>query len=1389
MQRLIRFALGRAGLVVLLTGILFIAGVAAFTNLNIEAYPDPVPPLVEIVTQSQGQSAEEIERYVTIPIEVQMAGIPHVTAVRSISLFGLSDVKIQFTYDFTFQEAEQRVINRLAQLPQLPNGAQPQLSPESPIGEVYRYRLAGPPGYSVQDLKTLQDWVLQRRLKSVPGVIDVTGWGGTEKTYEVVIDRDKLTSFGVPLAQVLTAIGAAGSNVGGQTVNIGEQAAIVRGVGLLQGLDQLRAVSLRAANGTPVLLSDVAAVRIGHQPRLGIAGQDRDGDVVEGIVLMQRGAESLPTIKGIEAEVARINSQGLLPPGVHIVTAYNRAQLIGLTTSTVLHNLVAGVLLIFAIQWVFLGNLRTAAIVAATIPFALAFALLILTARGESANLLSVGAIDFGLIVDATVIMIENIYRHLAERHDAPGRTKTPANVYEAMADRFEVIAGAAREVDSAIFFAAAIIVVSFLPLFTLTGVEGHIFGPMARTYAYAILGGLIATFTATPALSYLLLKGPVEERETWVVRHLRRVFEPILARAVRFRLATMGITAGLLALTLLAGSQLGVEFLPKLEEGNFWIRATMPTAISLEAGTPAVDGIRQVIGRFPEVQTVISQHGRPDDGTDATGFFNAEFFVPLRPFGDWPAGVTKESLTAQLQQALGDRFPGVEFNFSQTIEDNVEEAASGVKGANSVKLFGNDLNTLQATARKMRDAIAGVPGIADLAVSDALGQPTVRIDIDRARAARFGLNTGDINTVIQTAVGGAPASVNVFEPGSDRNFPIIVRLVPEQRGSIDAIGRIPVIIPAAAGTGTTAVPLADLATIRLVSGASFIYREGQERYVPIEFSVRGRDLGGTIADAQAAVARRVAIPPGYRAEWVGELSSLHDAVARLEVVVPVSLALIALLLFLHFGSAAQMAIAFSVIPTAVIGGVLALAITGTPFSISAAIGFIALFGIAVTGGLIVVGAFNRATARGGVPVDAALQAGTTQFRAVSMTCVAAAVGLLPAAVSTGIGSQVQRPLAIVVVGGVSLAPLFILLLVPALLAQFSRARPCARAGDRMKALAPALALLASGCVVGPRYHTPAPPAATGFTPEPPVLSAPGAPAQTVTARPIPANWWRAFGSAKLDALVSEALAHSPTIAAARAALRQAHEQQLAVNGQLLPQLEVNPNYQRGKQSNELQPPINGGSQSYSIVTAGAQVTFNPDVFGGLRSARAQSRAQADVARAELAAARLTVLGNVVAQAVLHAGLTAQLAEQARIITDYERTVAIGREQQREGQISGADLAAFQAQLASARGALPPLDRARVLARDQLAVLTGHTPDQAAGRSADARRTPPANGPAPGRAVNARGGTPRYSAGRGQHPCGDRPGRRRAGRPATAVQHHRGRWRRGASVSARVPER
>jgi heavy metal efflux system protein len=1043
MNALVAFAIRQRFLVALSLIFVLGAGIVSYRLLNIEAYPDPVPPLVDVITQSSGQSAEEIERYITIPIEIQMAGIPHVTAIRTISLFGLSDVKLQFTYDFTYDEAQQWVINRLSQLPTLPNGAIPQISPWSPIGEIYRYRVIGPPGYSAMDLKTVQDWILERRFKAVPGVIDVNGWGGKSKAYEITVDLDRLIQYGLTLPQVLQVLNNSNINVGGQTVNFGSQAAIVRGVGLIHSMDQISNTMITATNGLPVRVRDIATVAVGNLPRLGIAGQDGDDDVVEGIVLMRRGERSLPTIQRVKAEVARINRSDILPPGVRIERIYDRSQLITITTHTVLHNMVLGIVLIFAVQWLFLGDLRSALIVSTTIPFALFFAIIILVLRGESANLLSVGAIDFGLIVDATVIMVENISRRLSQ---APAERFTHSPVLHRLQTvagfrgKFLTIFNAAVEVNQAILFSAAIIIAGFVPLFTLSGVEGHIFGPMATTYAYAIAGGLVAAFTVSPALSAILLAERVREVETLVERWLQRLYRPMLHFSLQHRVATLAGAGALLALAIIALPNLGLEFLPKLEEGNFWIRATLPPSISLEDANLYVNRMRQVIKSYPEIITVVSQNGRPDDGTDATGFFNAEFYAPLKPFDTWPAGIDKEKLTDEMSARLQSEFPGVEFNFSQNIEDNVEEAASGVKGENSVKLFGNDLAALEATAAKVKHAMQTVPGIADLAVLNSLGQPTVRIDIDRERAARYGLAPGDINSTIAAAIGGQAAG-NLYEEGSDRNFPMIVRLAPKYRQSLDAIRRITIGATNPGGAGVVPIPLSDVASVDLVSGASFIYREGQQRYIPIKFSVRGRDLGGAVLEAQQKIAQQVQLPSGYRLEWVGEFGELQEAIGRLAVAVPLSLALICLLLFVNFGTITDMLLAASVMPMALIGGIYALFLSGTPFSVSAAIGFVALFGIAAMDGIIVIAYFNRMMEAGVDRAAAILRTGESQMRPVIMTCIAACVGLLPAAVSTGIGSQVQKPLAIVVVGGILLAPFLILLVLPVLIDLISRRR------------------------------------------------------------------------------------------------------------------------------------------------------------------------------------------------------------------------------------------------------------------------------------------------------------------------------------------------------------
>jgi heavy metal efflux system protein len=1054
MNSIIAFALKQRVLMMMVFLATIIGGLIAFRQLNIEAYPDPTPPMVNIVTQVPGLSAEEVERYITIPIETQTAGLRNLRSIRTISLYGLSDVKLQFSFDYTYEEALQQVLNRLGQLPQLPNGAQPQISPVSPIGEVFRYKLAGPPNYSVMDLKTIQDWILQRRFRAVPGVIDVIGWGGKTKQYDIEVDLNKLGAYGLTLPQVLQTIGNSNLNVGGNIVDIGSQAAVVRGIGLIRSVDELANTMLTQSAGIPVLVRDVATVTIGSRPRLGIAGKDNDDDIVEGIVLMRRGEKSAPTIERVHREVERINNSNILPPGVKIERIYDRKDLIEITTHTVLHNMAVGIALIFVLQWLFLGNLRSALIVGATIPFALFFAVGLMILRGESANLLSVGAIDFGLIVDGTVIMVESIYRRLAvhDEHAFRSRLTYHAPGSDLTGKLLSIFHGA-TEVNRSILFAATIIIAGFLPLFTLSGVEGHIFGPMAKTYAYALAGGLIATFTVAPAMAALFLPEQVEEAETLLMRALHKVYTPVLAWAVNNRVLVLLCSALLIVVSFAGVRMLGLEFLPKLEEGNIWVRATLPSTISLPEGNRYVNEMRKIIGSFPEVETVVSQHGRPDDGTDATGFFNAEFFTPLKRFDKWRPGIDKDDLTREMLVKLQEQFPGVEFNFSQYLQDNVSEAVSGVKGENSIKLYGTDLQVLTETANHIKSVLATVPGVTDLAVFTSLGQPTIQIDVDRARAARYGLSPGDINATVRIAIGGDSAG-ELYDPGSDRHFPIVVRLAPQFRADPRAIENIRIGLQGP--SGTTQIPLSEVATVRLISGAAYIYREGQERYLPIKFSVRDRDLGSAIDEAQRRVNEEVKLPVGSRLEWVGEFGNLQDAIARLQVVVPISLALIALLLWINFGSFVDTLLAMSVIPMAIIGGVAGLLMTGTAFSVSAAIGFIALFGIAVMDGIIIISQFNLLVGAGVNRVEAILRTGRLQIRPVLMTCVIAGVGLLPAALSNGIGSQVQKPLAIVVVAGMTLAPLLILVILPVLIVSFSRRRPITEERAAAAAAAPA---------------------------------------------------------------------------------------------------------------------------------------------------------------------------------------------------------------------------------------------------------------------------------------------------------------------------------------------
>ncbi|WP_424813300.1 efflux RND transporter permease subunit [Roseococcus sp. YIM B11640] len=1037
MRHLVAISLQQRALVLLLFIAFVAVGAFGFLRLNIEAYPDPVPPQVVIITQNPGQSAEEIERYVTIPIELAMAGLPNLNSVRSTSLFGLSDVRVQFTFAFTYEQALQQVLNRLAVLRDLPDGANPTISPLSPIGEIMRYRVVGPPGFSSADLKTLQEWVLERRFKRVPGVVDVTSFGGRSKSYSVTVDLPRLNAFGLQLPAVIDAIRAGNATVGAGTINIGPQAAVVQGVGLIRTVEDVRNIVLSAsADGTPILLSDIATVEIGSLPRLGVAGHEGDDDVVLATVLMRRGEQTLPTIRGVQQEVQRINAGGVLPPGVRVVPLYDREDLVKVATHMVVHNIIVGVLLILVIQWLFLGDLRGAVVVAATIPFAFFFAVLVMLARGESANLLSIGALDFGLLVDATIIMVENIYRHLALARRNPHLYTAPQGMGGLSGISLTVLR-AGGEVGKPILFALLIVIVAFIPLFTMGGIEGRIFGPMAKTYAYAIGGSLIAAFTIVPALSAVLLREDSQERDTPLVRGLRWIHARMYDAAMAAREFALVIAALLVALSIGVLSHLGAEFLPTLEEGNLWVRATMPGTISLEEGQATVSGIRATLMEFPEAITVTSQQGRPDDGTDSAGFFNAEFFVPLRAPDQWTTARNRDGLVAAMNARLSQRFLGVQFSYAQAISDNVQEAASGVKGANAIKVFGPDLDVLTARAEQIRSLLTQVRGLTDIAIFPTLGQPTVSIQIDRARAARFGLQVDDINDVIQTAIGGREAG-RLYEQGGDRNFPIVVRLAEPFRNDMETIRRIPV-------GGPRGAVLADVAHIELTSGTAYVYREESTRYVPIRFSVRGRDPASAVQEAQALIARSVQLDPGYRLDWLGEFRNLQEAVHRLLNIVPVALLIIMVLLYVQFGNIREMLLVMAMVPLSLVGGIMALGAAGLNFSVPAAIGFLALFGITVMEGIIMLSHFNHLRHDGMAWRPALDQAGQDRLRPVFMTCFASFFGLLPMALATGIGADVTKPLAIVVVGGIGLVPIFILVIFPALIDRIGRPRDLAR--------------------------------------------------------------------------------------------------------------------------------------------------------------------------------------------------------------------------------------------------------------------------------------------------------------------------------------------------------
>jgi heavy metal efflux system protein len=1054
-KAMLSFALSSRAIILLGLLVFVGAGLTAYWKLNIEAYPNPAPVILEITAQAAGLSAEEMEKYYTIPMEIGLYSTPGIDNIRSTSFYGLTFVRVTFKYGVDYYFAYTQAALSLQQNVNLPGNQIPQIQQSSLVGEIYRYQVVGPPHFGLTNLRTVQDWIALRRLSTIPGVVAINSWGGTTKEFEVEVDLRKMQAFNVTLPQIITALGNANVNVGGREITVGQQSVNIRGVGLIdsggnddltQGyhVEDIQNIVLGQFNGVPVQVKDLARVYIGFVPRLGIAGRDHDDDVAASIVVMGRTQHTNDIVPKVRNMVQAMNTDGSLPPGVKLVPYYDRTSLVAVTTHTVMHNLIFGCILVFLIQWVFLGDLRSAIIVGVNIPFALFFSIIIMVLEGQDANLLSIGAVDFGIIIDSCVILVENIFRNLQlprleqqqlleDLHEANyGPAPTPAHRPQ-WSDRIKMIYISALQVDKAILFSTAVTIAAFGPLFTMQGVEGQIFGPMSRTYAFALAGALLATFTVSPVLASIMLPAHIKEVETILVRFLHRVYKPVLAFALQRRAITVAIGVAFVALTWSLIPLLGSEFLPALEEGNYWIRAAMPPTMGLNAGTEATGKMREILLKHPEVLTVVSQHGRPDNGSDASPFSNVELFAPLKNFDDWPAGLTKEKLTAQLQDEFAAALPGVIFNFSQYIQDNVEEALSGVKGANSVKILGPNLDVLEQYAAQVLHEMQQVPGMADLGIFHIVGQPNLNIKIDRAKAARYGLNTGDVNTVVQAAMAGAVAST-VLE--SDRQFNLTVRLAPKYRDGLDKIGEIPVGYQTPAGT-TAYVPLRELAAISLDSGASYIYHETTRRYVPIKFSVRGRDLGSTVAEAQARIAKNIKLPTGYRIVWAGEFEDLQTAKARLAIFVPLSLALILILLYSLFYSLRDSLLALAGIPFAIGGGVLALFISGQPFSVSAAIGFISLFGVSTMNGILVITYFNELRLTNMTALEAMAHAAEKRMRPMLMTALSACIGLVPAAFSHGIGSQVQRPLATVVVGGMFLGPIMLLVVVPALQLMF----------------------------------------------------------------------------------------------------------------------------------------------------------------------------------------------------------------------------------------------------------------------------------------------------------------------------------------------------------------
>ena len=1020
---LVDFALHHRILVLAMGVLLFIWGIISFHNLPIEAYPDVADKYVWVITQWPGRAAEEVEQQVTIPIETQLNGVGHLTHLRSTSLAGLSFITVLFDDESDNLQNRQQVLEKLT-LVNLPPGLNPQIGPDfSPAGQIYFYTLQSTnPQYDIMDLKALQDWVVFKHLMSVPNVASVSIFGGETREYQVQVDPDKLVSYGLSMAQVEQALAANNLNGGGSFIEKGQQAYNVRAIGLMQNTDDIGATVLKAQNGTPVRIRDIAVVTVGPKIRLGRLGKairHADGkevdnaDVVEGIVQMRKGAEAEAVLRDIDIKVDFLNKH-VLPPGVKIVPHIDRDDLVHLTTHTVLHNLTEGILLVVLVLFFFLGNVRSALIVAVTIPFSLFFAAILLDLRHIPANLLSLGALDFGMIVEGTAVMVENIQRHLENRKESSTTIE-------------ENIRSAAHEVQRPVFYAIAIIIITYLPIFTLQRVEGRLFKPMAWTVAFALLGALVFSILLAPVLSSLLFRKGVKAWENpvvgWITARYEQTLEWILVR----RMVALGLALFVFALTtyLSFGGVIGSEFLPHLDEGSIWARGTLSPSTGPTEGQRVMDQARLIFASFPEVTQVVSQVGRSDDGTDATGFFNTEYFVDLKPRDQWrPQFRGRKELLIEAMDKEVEKIPGVEWGFSQPIADNMEEAVSGVKGELAVKIFGSDLHDLEQKGEEIMAAMKGVPGVADLGLFRVLGQPNVDIKINRAKADRYGINVSDVQDAIQTAVGGNPVSQILI---GEQRFDLVPRYQEQYRKSVDDIANIRLLAP-----NGERVSLGELCDITVDNGASMIYREGNQRYIAIKYSVRGRDLGSTVEEAMTKVNREVKLPQGYTLDWAGEYESQKRANHRLALVIPLTILVIMLVLYSMFRSFKWGFLVLLNLGLAPIGGLLALLITGTHFSVSTGVGLLALFGVSVQTGVIMIEYINQLRGRGYSLHEAVTLGATRRLRPIMMTMLVASLGLIPAALSHGIGSDSQRPFAIVIVGGLLTELALSLLLLPA---------------------------------------------------------------------------------------------------------------------------------------------------------------------------------------------------------------------------------------------------------------------------------------------------------------------------------------------------------------------